>query len=199
MKSLEAQSPKNNSLSKKHTEVIKDLEMLLEKGIPELTMLEIAAKLKISLRTLYEIAPSKENLILFTVNNILNKIGKKAQIKIENIHSPFQKLEIYLKTVNKAVGPKFDIYIKDLNKIKSSKGMIDYHEGYITSFIEKLLIESIAAKEIKEIDTSAYAILLGGIGRDFAAKKNKKKILKSPEETANSITDVILAAIKLEQ
>jgi hypothetical protein len=162
-------------------------------------MLEIAAKLKISLRTLYEIAPSKENLILYTVNNILNKIGKKAQIKIENIHSPFQKLEIYLKTVNKAVGPKFDIYIKDLNKIKSSKDMIDYHEAYITSFIEKLLIESIAAKEIKEIDTSAYAILLGGIGRDFASKKNKKKILKSPEETANSITDVILAAIKLEQ
>ncbi len=199
MKSLEAQSLTKNSLSKKHTEVIKDLEILLEKGIPELTMLEIAAKLKISLRTLYEIAPSKENLILFTVNNILNKIGKKAQIKIENIHSPFQKLEIYLKTVNKAVGPKFDIYIKDLNKIKSSKGMIDYHEDYITSFIEKLLIESIAAKEIKEIDTSAYAILLGGIGRDFATKKNKKKILKSPEETANSITDVILAAIKLEQ
>jgi AcrR family transcriptional regulator len=199
MKSLEARSPKNNSLSKKHTEVIKDLEILLEKGIPELTMLEIAAKLKISLRTLYEIAPSKENLILYTVNNILNKIGKKAQIKIENIHSPFQKLEIYLKTVNKAVGPKFDIYIKDLNKIKSSKDMIDYHEAYITSFIEKLLIESIAAKEIKEIDTSAYAILLGGIGRDFASKKNKKKILKSPEETANSITDVILAAIKLEQ
>lgn len=199
MKSLEAKSLTNHSLSKKHTEVIKDLEILLEKGIPELTMLEIAAKLKISLRTLYEIAPSKENLILFTVNNILNKIGKKAQIKIENIHSPFQKLEIYLKTVNKAVGPKFDIYIKDLNKIKSSKGMIDYHEDYITSFIEKLLIESIAAKEIKEIDTSAYAILLGGIGRDFATKKNKKKILKSPEETANSITDVILAAIKLEQ
>ena len=27
MKSLEAQSPKNNSLSKKHTEVIKDLEV----------------------------------------------------------------------------------------------------------------------------------------------------------------------------
>ena len=64
--------------------------------------------------------------------------------------------------------------------------------------IEKLLLESIAAKEIKEIDTAAYAILLGSIGRDFAAKENKKKISKSPEETANSITDLILSGIKLE-
>ena len=117
MKLSEALSPTSHTFSKKHAEVIKELEVLLEKGIPELTMSEIAAKLKISLRTLYEIAPSKEKLILFTVDNILNKIGKKAHIKIEKISSPFQKLQIYLKNVNKAVGPKFDIYIKDLNKM----------------------------------------------------------------------------------
>ena len=37
----------------KHKTVIEDLEIMLEKGIPDLTMSEIASRLKISLRTLY--------------------------------------------------------------------------------------------------------------------------------------------------
>ena len=48
MKLSEALSPTSHTFSKKHAEVIKKLEVLLEKGIPELTMSEIAAKLKIS-------------------------------------------------------------------------------------------------------------------------------------------------------
>ena len=60
----------------KHKTVIEDLEIMLEKGIPDLTMSEIASRLKISLRTLYEIAPSKDLLIIMMVDNILKKLGK---------------------------------------------------------------------------------------------------------------------------
>mgnify|MGYP003320057959 CR=1 FL=1 len=41
--------------TKRHHEIAEALERLLEKGVPELTMSQIAKKLKISLRTLYEI------------------------------------------------------------------------------------------------------------------------------------------------
>ena len=57
--------------------------------------------------------------------------------------------------------------------------------------------ESILKKEIKSIDVSAFAILLGGIGREFLKEKNKKTINMSPEESANSITKIILNGIKL--
>ena len=42
-------------LTKKHKEIIDKLELMLEKGIPDHTMSQLAAKLKVSLRTLYEI------------------------------------------------------------------------------------------------------------------------------------------------
>lgn len=76
--------------------------------------------------------------------------------------------------------------------------MVDYHEGFITSYIEKLLSESLKAKEIKRIDTKAFSILLGGIGREFSKEKNRSLITISPEESANSITEVILNGIRLE-
>ena len=185
-------------LTKKHKEIIGTLEKMLEKGIPELTMSELASKLKISLRTLYEIAPSKDQLITMTVDNILKKLGKSALEQVSKIESPIDKLDTYLSIVNQAVGPKFDAYIKGLGKINGSPEMIDYHEAFITKYTEKLLVEAISANEIQKIDPNAFAILLGGIGREFAKSKNRSSINESPEKSANSVTKVILKGIRLE-
>ena len=185
-------------LTSRHHEIINLLEKMLEKGIPDLTMSELASKLKISLRTLYEIAPSKDQLITMTIDNILTRLGKDALDEISTIQSPFKKLQKYLSTVNQAVGPKFDKFMKDLSNVSGSSAMADYHEDFITGYIEKLLNDALKAKEIRKIDTRAFAILLGGIGREFSKEKNRISIDVSHEQSANSITRVILDGIRLE-
>ena len=190
---------KNSKIyTKRHYEIINALEELLEQGVPEITMSEIAKKLKISLRTLYEIAPSRDQLILMTMDNILKKLGKYAMDSVSEIDSPIKKLEKYLFIVNQAVGPKFDRFLKDMEKINGSKKTADYHENFIKSYITKLLEESITKKEIKSVDVKALSILLGGIGREFFKEDNKKSMDLTPEESANSITRIILNGIKLE-
>ena len=183
--------------TKKHHDTIEDLEKLLEKGVPNLTMSEIASRLKISLRTLYEIAPSKDQLILMTMDKILIKLGKFALDSVSEIQSPIEKLEQYLFIVNQAVGPKFNTFLKDIEKINGSQKMADYHESFISNYTQKLLNDAIKMHEIKNIDTKAFSILLGGIGREFLKEKNRYLISTSPEESANSITSIILNGIKL--
>ena len=186
-------------LTKKHKELIDKLELMLEKGIPNHTMSQLAAKLKVSLRTLYEIAPSKDHLIRMTVNRILMRLGKEALEIVADIKSPIEKLKKYLQHVNQAVGPKFKVYLQNLGNNNKSKEMIDYHEDYITAYTKELLDTAIIQKEIKDIDTQAFALLLGGIGRDFAKDSNIKKLISSPEQSANSITEIILNGIKLDK
>lgn len=194
-----SQDNKNSRIyTKRHYEIIDALERLLEQGVPDLTMSEMAKKLKISLRTLYEIAPSRNKLILMTMDNILKKLGKFAMDSVEEIDSPINKLEQYLFIVNQAVGQKFDRFLIDMEKINGSKTTADYHENFIKNYIEKLLEEAIEKKEIKSIDVKAFSILLGGIGREFFKEENKNSINLTPEESANSITSIILNGIKLE-
>ena len=183
--------------TKRHTEITESLEKMLEKGVPDLTMSEFASKLKISLRTLYEIAPSKDKLILMTMDNILTKLGKHALDSVSNIESPIMRLEKYLFIVNQAVGPKFDRFMKDIEKINGSKKMADYHENFISTYTEKLLNEAIEKKEIQQINTKVFAVLFSSIGREFLNEKNRKSISTTPDENANSITSIILNGIKL--
>ena len=92
---LSKQSPQ---LGKRHLEVMDELESMLDKGKSFSTMSDLAKKLKISLRTLYEIAPSKEELIVTTVDRVLKKHGKIA-IDAMNAHSsPIKKLESFFGT-----------------------------------------------------------------------------------------------------
>ncbi len=186
------------SLGKRHVEVMDELERMLDQGESFSTMSELAKTLKISLRTLYEIAPSKEELIVTTVDRVLKKHGKIAMDAIKDHPSPIKKLESFLVVANQAVGPRFEKFTSSLSNLSASKSMVDYHEQFITSFIKSLLDEAKSKNEIKDIDTQATAILLGGLGRYFQTKKLLKDLKQTPEKTSNFLTEIIISGIKLE-
>ena len=179
MKPQAIQSNKPPQIGKRHLEVMDELEIMLDQGKSFSTMSDLAKKLKISLRTLYEIAPSKEELIVTTVDRVLKKHGKIA-IDAMNAHSsPIKKLESFLTVANQAVGPRFERFTLSLSNLNSSKPMVDYHEQYITNLIKNLLDEARIQNEIKEIDTQATALLLGGLGRYFQSKKLLKDLYQT--------------------
>jgi len=199
MKSQAVLSKQSLQLGKRHLEVMDELESMLDKGKSFSTMSDLAKQLKISLRTLYEIAPSKEELIVTTVDRVLKKHGKIA-IDAMNAHSsPLKKLESFLTVANQAVGPRFERFTLSLSSLNSSKAMVDYHEQYITDLIKNLLDEAKVKNEIKEIDTQATALLLGGLGRYFQSKKLLKDLHQTPEETSNFLTNIIIDGIKMEK
>jgi len=186
-----------HSLGKRHVEVMDELERMLDQGESFATMSEVAKTLKISLRTLYEIAPSKEELIVATVDRVLKKHGKIAMDTIKDHSSPIKKLESFLAVANQAVGPRFEKFTSSLSNLSTSKPMVDYHEQYITAFIKSLLDDAKSNNEIKDIDTQATAMLLGGLGRYFQAKTLLKDLKQTPEQTSNFFTQVIINGIKL--
>ena len=199
MKSQALLSSKSPQIGKRHLEVMDELESMLDQGKSFSTMSDLAKKLKISLRTLYEIAPSKEELIVTTVDRVLKKHGKIAMDAMNAHSSPIKKLESFLTVANQAVGPRFERFTLSLSSLNSSKPMVDYHEQYITDLIKNLLDEARIKNEIKEIDTQATALLLGGLGRYFQSKKLLKDLHQTPEKTSNFLTKIIIDGIKMEK
>ena len=179
-------------LTQKHLEVIQNFENLLEDGIANQTMSDIASSLRVSLRTLYEIAPSKEKLVISTIDRILTNIAKQALGSLKDMESSVDKLRTFTKIGNEAAGPRIQKYAVDLSKIKGADEMIRSHESAYIEHIKKLLEEAVEKNEIQAVDTRAVAIMLGTVARIFSKKNHQEKLAEPAEESANMISGLII-------
>ena len=144
---------KENLLSARQKEAILGLEELIKEGYPQLTMSQIANRLKVSLRTLYKIAPKKEDLLLIAVDRLLFKIGAEAQKAINTDDGPLEKLKLFLHKTNEATKNDTLAFTEDFDKIQGARALIDSHENYVVNLTKNMLDEAIKAGEINKIDT----------------------------------------------
>ena len=187
---------KEKLLSNRQKEALEDLEELIKGGYPQLTMSEIAANLKVSLRTLYEIAPKKEALILIAVDRLLFKIGTAAHKAIDVSDSPMSKLKAFLNETNKATERNTLAFTEDFGRIQGAKDLVDSHENYVMNVTEQFLEEAIIANEIISIDTSAMALILSGLSRELD-KIYLRKVLKiTPSDALKEIIEVIFKGLR---
>ena len=91
-------------LTGRQQEVLDELEALLvDEELAELTMAQLAARLNCSLRTLYGISPSKDELVLTVADRRLHRIGRGAIESLEASLPALEAVRVYLRAANEAV------------------------------------------------------------------------------------------------
>ena len=187
---------KERSLSNRQKKALADLEGLIKSGTPQLTMSEIATNLNVSLRDLYEIASTKEELILLAVENLLMKIGADKEKAINLTDSPIAKIYLLMEQIEM----QREILLvsqKTFKRINGLKDFMDSYENYYIEVIKKYLEKAIISNEIVSIDTSAMAIILSGLSRDLDKKYLKKEDKIIPSNALHKIIEVIFKGLKI--
>lgn len=119
-------SAAERGLSARQLELLDELEeRVVAAGLAELTMAGIAALLNCSLRTLYGISPSKDELVLTVVDRRLQRIGRRAFEALESQPSPLDALRAYLQAAGEAVQPQTVFFSRDLIGIPSAQPLLD--------------------------------------------------------------------------
>lgn len=187
---------KESLLSARQKEAILGLEELIKAGYPQLTMSQIANRLKVSLRTLYKIAPKKEDLLLIAVDRLLFKIGAEAQKAINTGDGPLEKLKIFLHKTNEATKNDTLAFTEDFDKIQGARALIDSHENYVVNLTKNMLDEAIEAGEINKIDTSWMSLVLSGLTRETNRKYLKKASKAETADSAKEMMEIIFKGLK---
>ena len=183
-------------LTARQRELLDQLEELVtRKGVAERTMAEIAAHVNCSLRTLYGIAPSKDELLLTIVDRRLRRIGRAAIESIDTSMSPLDALRTYLRAAHEAVQPEAMSLSDDLAKVPGAGRLVGGHENYLIAITQSLLDRAVAEGQIEPVDTAAVAHVLGGLGREFARASASELELDSPKETADAVAEIILRGL----
>jgi AcrR family transcriptional regulator len=183
-------------LTDRQRELLDALENLVVRGgLAELTMAEIAAGVNCSLRTLYGIAPSKDELVLAIVDRRLHRIGRAAIGSLDASLPPLEALRRYLAAVNEAVRPTTAEFVRDFAGVPGARKLFDAHEGYVIAVARSLLDRAVAERQIAPVDTAAVAHVLGSLGREFSRPEVMPRITDSPKDTADALAAIILRGL----
>jgi AcrR family transcriptional regulator len=184
-------------LTPRQRELLDELEALVVRGgFADLTMAQIAARVNCSLRTLYGIAPSKDELVVTVVDRRLRRIGRGALAAAGKGRSALDSLRTYLRAVSEAVQPTTVVFADEFAGVAGASQLVDAHEAYVVAVTRSLLERAIAEGEVAPVDAAALARVLGGLGREFARSHAARGAASaSPKETADAITEIILRGL----
>jgi AcrR family transcriptional regulator len=159
-------------------------------------MAGIAARLSCSLRTLYELAPSRDELVLMVVDRNLWRIGRTATGALDSEMAPLDALRAYLQAATVAVAGTSVAFARDLDAVPAAQRLNDAHSEYLIAVTRCLLDVAVERGEIAPVDTAAIARVMAGVGRQFARPEVMSTLRSSPKDAADAVVDVILRGLR---
>lgn len=183
------------ALTKRQGEILDELGQIFDQGFAHLTMAEIAAELNCSLRTLYLLASSRDELVLIVVDRNLWRVGRAARAAIGPEMKPIEAIRAYLRAANVAVATISEAFATDTAAIPAANALNEAHSNYLIETTKVMLDEAVAHREIAECDTTAVARVIAGLGREFSRPEVIPTLTSSPKEAADTMVDVILRGL----
>ena len=200
LRSLRAPRPvmdreREAQLTGRQHEVLERLSDLFDDGFAHLTMADIAAHLGCSLRTLYDLAPSRDEMVLTVIDRNLRSIGRSAISMLEKHQAPLDAIRAYLAAANEAVATTTPAFARDRAATPSANRLVTAHSDYLVAVTRTLLDLATEQGDIGEVDTAAVARVVAGLGALFALPEHLEEIDSTPKEAADAMVDVILRGL----
>ncbi len=182
-------------LTARQREILDQLGEIFHHGFASLTMADLASRLGCSLRTLYSLAPSRDELVMVVVDRNLWRTGRQAMAAIEPCMAPLQALRAYLGAANLAVQNTTESFATDTANMGEQSDLGLAHTNYLIAVTISLLEMAQEAGEIGKVDIAAVAHVIAGLGRTFAKPDMISTIRSTPTEAANEVLDLLLAGL----
>ena len=182
-------------LTERQNDVLERLGELFDDGFAHLTMADIAAHMGCSLRTLYDLAPSRDEMVLTVIDRNLRSIGRSASSVLEENQAPLDAIRAYLTAANEAVATTTSAFARDRTATPSANRLVTAHSDYLVAVTRTLLDLAVERGDVAEVDTAAVARVVAGLGALFALPEHLEEIDATPKEAANTMVDVILRGL----
>lgn len=154
-------------LGERHVELLDSLEhIVLEEGFQQFTVADLAARLSCSKRTLYEIAPTKQALVLGVMNRWLQRIRDIGREGAESCDDPVERIDAYLRpgvTESRRAGPRF---LADVQAWAPALELLEAHQRERAEALKGILEHGITRGRFRSLHPQLVAdIFLASVNR----------------------------------
>lgn len=183
-------------LSVRQRQILDTLEALtVQDGFAELTMAQLAKRVNCSLRTLYGLAPHKDELLLTVVDRRLQRIARAAHSAAAKAFDPLTALRNYLEVASAAIDYTRQLRESEPQAIAGATALSHRHGNHVVAMTGHLLERSVESGQVAPVDTTALALVLGGLGGYFSNPLILPRISGSPRQASEAVMEVILRGL----
>lgn len=182
-------------LGPRHRQVLDELEaVFLRDGFATLTVAQLAAEVGCSRRTLYELAPSKDALVLMVLDRFLHRVGRAARQTIDPTAPIPDQLRSYF---NGAVELQrlTAAFADDLADDPAARRLLDRHFRYVMAVLEDLIERGIDAGVFRPVPAGVAAGVLAGSGLYFSQPEILHDVGLGRDEASAEIADLVLRSL----
>jgi AcrR family transcriptional regulator len=187
---------RERELTARQRQLLDELGTMFDEGFAQLTMAELAARLNCSLRTLYALAPSRDELVLVVVDRALWRVGRAAREAIGPDMAALDAVRAYLRAATVAVSGMTEAFSRDLDAVPAAQQLSDEHDEYLFAVTRTLLDLAVEQGEVADVDVAAVARVLAGLGRFLARPEVIPTLRSSPKEAADEVVDLVLRGLR---
>lgn len=146
-------------LGPRHRDVLDQLEQLfMANGFASFTIAELAREVGCSRRTLYELAPSKDQLVLIVLDRRLHRMGRHSLNAIDPSAPLQSQLRQYIES-----GLRYEMIaplLHDLTDEAPVRRLLDAHYRFVMTVVERLVSLGVEAGEFREVDPTVVATVV---------------------------------------
>jgi AcrR family transcriptional regulator len=186
------------NLTVRQRELLDELTDLIAGGFSRLTMAGIAAELGCSLRTLYGIAASRDELVLAACDRNLWATGRRARATVDEAEATPRAVDAvrrYLRAATRAVSSTTSAFAADLAAVPGGAELSRAHSEYLFAITKELLDIAAEQGEIAAVDTAVTARAMAGIFNVFIQPDVIETLPGTPKDASDLVVDILLRGL----
>ena len=136
------------------------IALFLAEGFAQLTLDEIAARLRCSKSTLYTLADSKEQLVRAATVHFFRGATDAVEAEVRDVAGARAQITAYLSAVGTALDGASDQFMADLDAFAPAREVYERNTCVATRRVQEMIAAGVAAGEFRDVHAAFAADLV---------------------------------------
>ncbi|MFF4761831.1 TetR/AcrR family transcriptional regulator [Streptomyces sp. NPDC001292] len=137
--------------------------LLIRDGFAQLTLDDLAARLRCSKRTLYGLANSKEQLVRAAVVHFFRRATTRVEAAVVAETDPARRLTAYLRAVSAELAPVSRQFFDDVAAFQPAAEVYERNTRVAAGRVQQLIAEGVAAGAFREVHVAFAAEVITSV------------------------------------
>ena len=167
-------------------------EIFVAEGFQTLTAGELANRVRCSLRTMYQLAPTKEQLFLMVLNRMWDRVGEEARRALAETEDPGHRIELFIRQSTRIMRPPWDAFFRDIQAYEPARRLFAEHLAVGTAFLAQVVAEGVESGHFRPVSPRLVAKALETLAMQATTPEFVAEIGMDAAEAEQELARLIL-------